>query len=312
MVTIKDVAKEAGVGVGTVSRYINGAAAVKTKNRILIDDAVKKLGYEVNAIARSMKTQKTMTIGVIVHTLANMFSMKVIENIENVVSKAGYSVIVAGCGGDEKLQREKIMEMRKRMVDGIVIMPVARNSQKIKNIVGDTACILVDRLLDKNIFDSVTVDNETIVYEKMSEVIKLGFKKFAIIEGPENVSNAEERKKGFYKALEKNNIKSVFSISADYDINGGFDAMRKVLENGDTEAVFISNYEQLVGGLKALNGSDEKIYIIGFDGIEFPWLLDNPFTFIEQPIEEIGKRAANLLLERISKPDMEIKNIVIR
>lgn len=312
MVTIKDVAKEAGVGVGTVSRYINGDAAVKTKNRILIDDAVKKLGYEVNAIARSMKTQKTMTIGVIVHTLANMFSMKVIENIENVVSKAGYSVIVAGCRGDEKLQREKITDMKKRMVDGIVIMPVARNSQKIKNIVGDTACILVDRLLDKNIFDSVTVDNETIVYEKMSEVVKLGFKKFAIIEGPENVSNAEERKKGFYRALKKNNIERGFSVSADYDINGGFDAMRKVLENSDTEAVFISNYEQLVGGLKALNGSDRKIYIIGFDGIEFPWLLDNPFTFIEQPIEEIGKRAANLLLERISNPNMEIKNIVIR
>lgn len=312
MVTIKDVAKEAGVGVGTVSRYINGDAAVKTKNRILIDDAVKKLGYEVNAIARSMKTQKTMTIGVIVHTLANMFSMKVIENIENVVSKAGYSVIVAGCGGDEKLQREKITDMKKRMVDGIVIMPVARNSQKIKNIVGDTACILVDRLLDKNIFASVTVDNETIVYEKMSEVVKLGFKKFAIIEGPENVSNAEERKKGFYRALKKNNIERGFSVSADYDINGGFDAMRKVLENSDTEAVFISNYEQLVGGLKALNGSDRKIYIIGFDGIEFPWLLDNPFTFIEQPIEEIGKRAANLLLERISNPNMEIKNIVIR
>ena len=85
--TIRDVAKEAGVGVGTVSRYINGDSSVKSKNRILIDDAIRRLGYEVNSIARSMKTQKTMTIGVVVHSLTNMFSMKVIENIEKVVGK---------------------------------------------------------------------------------------------------------------------------------------------------------------------------------------------------------------------------------
>lgn len=311
MVTIKDVAKEAGVGVGTVSRFINGDEAIKTKNRILINDAIKKLGYEVNSIARSMKTQKTMTIGVIVHSLTNMFTMKVIENIEQSVAKNGYSIIVAGCGGNEKIQQEKITEMKKRMVDGLVIMPVAKDSQKIKKVIGDIPCILVDRTFDENIFDSVTVDNETFVYENMCNVIKLGFKKIGIIEGPESISNAVERKNGFYKALKKNNIECSFSISVNYDMSEGFEAMLKILER-DIEAVFISNYEQLVGALKALNGSDKKIYIIGFDGIELPWLFNIPHTFIEQPIEKIGKKAAELLLERISNPNMDIKNIVIR
>jgi len=311
MVTIKDVAKEAGVGVGTVSRYINGDDSIKIKNRILINDAIKKLGYEVNSIARSMKTQKTMTIGVIVHSLTNMFSMKVIENIEQSVAKIGYSIIVAGCSGNEKVQQEKIIDMKKRMIDGLVIMPVAKNSQKIKKIVGDIPCVLVDRTFDENIFDSVTVDNEILVYEKMCEVIKLGFKKIGIIEGPESISNAVERKNGFYKALKKNNIECSLSISANYEISDGFEAMTKILEKG-IETVFISNYEQLVGALKALNGSDKNIYIVGFDGIELPWLLNIPYTFIEQPIEKIGKRAAELLLERISNPDMDIKNIVIR
>ena len=201
MVTIKDVAKEAGVGVGTVSRFINGDDAVKTKNRILINEAIKKLGYEVNSIARSMKTQKTMTIGVIVHSLTNMFSMKVIENIEQYLEGMGYGIIVAGCGGNENIQYEKIIKMKKRMVDGLVIMPVTRDSEKIKNIVTDIPCILVDRVLDKNIFDSVTVDNETLVFEKMCEVIKQGLKKIAVIEGPESISN--ERKKDFTMLLKK-------------------------------------------------------------------------------------------------------------
>ncbi len=311
MVTIKDVAKEAGVGVGTVSRYINGDNAIKTKNRILINDAIKKLGYEVNSIARSMKTQKTMTIGVIVHSLTNMFSMKVIENIEQFVSKKGYSVVIAGCGGNELVQKEKIIKMKNRMVDGLVIMSVTRDSQMIKNIIGNTPCILVDRTFDENIFDSVTVDNETLVYEKMCEVLKIGYEKIGIIEGPESISNAIERKNGFYKALKKYNLECKAAISTNYEADAGFEAMVKILEN-DVEVVFISNYEQLVGALKAVNVIDKKIYIVGFDGIELPYFLNTPYTFIEQPIEEIGKRAAKLLLERISNTNMDIKNIVIR
>lgn len=309
--TIKDVAKEAGVGVGTVSRHINGDNTIKIKNRILIDEAIKKLGYEVNSIARSMKTQKTMTIGIVVHSLANMFSMRVIESIEKSVSKFGYGVIVAGCGNNEKNQYEKLTNLKKRIVDGFVVMPVSKNAQKIKSIVKNSPCILVDRLLDENIFDSVTVDNEIMVYEKMSEAIKLGFKKFAIIQGPDFISNAVERKKGFYNALEKSKLICNAAVTVDYTVDGGFDAMKKILKE-DIDSVFISNYEQLIGALKALNNSDKNIYVVAFDGIETPWLLDIPFTFIPQPIEEIGKKAADLLIQRILNPDMDIKNIVIR
>lgn len=190
-------------------------------------------------------------------------------------------------------------------------MPVTRDSEKIKNIVTDIPCILVDRVLDKNIFDSVTVDNETLVFEKMCEVIKQGLKKIAVIEGPESISNALERKKGFYNALEKNNIKCEFSVTADYDADAGFEAMTAALER-NIDMVFISNHEQLIGALKALNKSDKRIYIVGFDGIDLPWLLNMPYSFIEQPIEEIGRRAAGLLIERIENPDMAIKNVVIR
>ena len=78
------------------------------------------------------------------------------------------------------------------------------------------------------------------------------------------------------------------------------------------DMVFISNHEQLIGALKALNKSDKRIYIVGFDGIDLPWLLNMPYSFIEQPIVEIGRRAAGLLIERIENPDMAIKNVVIR
>ncbi len=311
MVTIKDVAKEAGVGVGTVSRYINGDSSIKTRNRILIDDAIKKLGYQVNLIAKSMKTQRTMTIGVVVHSFTNMFSMKVIENIEKYVSPMGYSVIIAGCGGDSETQYQKILEMKKKMVDGYIIMPASPNADRVKSITGNAPCVLVDRLMDKNVFDSVTIDNETMVFERMDNVLKMGFDKIGIIEGPDYVSNAIDRQNGFFKALEKNNKKCHFAIKGDYDYDFGFDAMQKVLQN-DCDLVFISNKEQLIGALRALNGSTKKIYIVAFDGIDYPWLMKENYSFIIQPIEEIGKRVAKLLIERLANPYMEIKNIVIR
>ena len=120
-----------------------------------------------------------------------------------------------------------------------------------------------------------------------------------------------ERKSGFYKALQKYGIECVLSIKKKYGVNEGFEAMKEVLRS-EAEVVFVSNGEQLVGALKAMNISDKDIYIVGFDGIELPWLLNKPCAFITQPIREIGEKAAGLLIEIISNPDMKIKNIVIR
>ncbi len=312
MATIKEVAQMAGVGVGTVSRYINGDKGIKDKNKALIENAINVLDYQVNPIARSMKTQRTMTIGVVVHSLTNMFSMKVIESLENTVEEQGYSIIVSGCSSNEELQYKKLKELKKRRVDGIIILPVGRSSRRVKEIVGDTPCIVLDRLLDKNVFDSVSVNNFAMVYDKMKKVIELGYKKIGIIEGPDNISNAVDRKNGFYAALKDSGIKCRFSVTADYSLQGGYKGMRQAIESG-CDCVFASNKEQAIGALKAVceDGEGSKLYTVCFDDIELPWSLNKPFSCIPQPIEAIGKAAGELLLKRILNPDMEIESIVI-
>lgn len=107
MPTIKDVAREAGVSVGTVSRYLNGAV-LKEQNQRRIDAAVARLGYRRNALARSMKTGRSMLVGVIVPALSNMFSMRVIEGVEHALEAHGFSVLVADSGGDAAREREKV------------------------------------------------------------------------------------------------------------------------------------------------------------------------------------------------------------
>lgn len=311
MSTIKDVAKEAGVGVGTVSRYINGNANLKLRNRMSIDNAIKKLGYKVNPIARSMKTQKTMTIAVVVHSLTNMFSMSVIETIEDTIEKSGYSLIVAGCHGNEENQYRKIADLRNKMVDGFIILLVGQNSSKIKKITEDIPVILVDRLLDRNIFDSVTVANEQMVYDELKAAIENGYKKIGIIEGPDSISNAVERKEGFYRALSEFDIKCVKAVKKDYTYKGGYEGMKELLES-NLEAVFVSNREMVIGALNFLGKSDKDIYFIGFDDIELPEFINIKCKFISQPIYEIGKTAATLLLDRINNINKKVTNIIIR
>lgn len=307
--TINDVAREARVGVGTVSRYLNGYQ-LKQSNMDAIKTAIEKLGYKRNVVARSMKTGKSMTIAVVVPNLANMFSMRIIESIERVLEDCEYSVIVADCNGREEMLFQKLSLLKNKMVDGFVLMSVSNDSAMIKTIIEDTALVLIDRTLDENIFDSVTVNNETASYKAVVKMLQNGIRKIGIIEGPQNISTAKERSSGYKKALLEYNISNDFCVDGGYTYQSGFESMKKLL-NYDLEAVFTSNYELTLGAINAINNSGKQLKLIGFDSLELSNVINMPIISISQPIEEIGEKAAKLLLDRINNPNREPQNIII-
>jgi LacI family transcriptional regulator len=308
MATLKDVAKETGLALGTVSRYINGEQ-LKPQNMKAIENAIKKLGYETNSIARSMKTGKTMMIAVIVPYLANMFSMRVIESIEKELKKDGYCVIVTDCHGNEVEELRRIEFLKCRQVDGIVLMPSGSSAARIKEKAGKTPLILIDRILDEPFFDSVIIDNEQMTYDQVRKLLMDGIKRIGIIEGPDNISTAVQRKKGYLRALSEYGIENVHVAKCnEYSYEEGYKAMKQ-LEAAELQAVFASNYELSVG---AVNASDNtKLRILGFDTFEIPVRFQENYTGIQQPIEKIGKLSAVTLLSRIQDPDKPIENIII-
>lgn len=308
MATLKDVAKETGLALGTVSRYINGEQ-LKPQNMKAIENAIKKLGYETNSIARSMKTGKTMMIAVIVPYLANMFSMRVIESIEKELKKDGYCVIVTDCRGNEVEELRRIEFLKCRQVDGIVLMPSGSSAASIKEKAGKTPLILIDRILDEPFFDSVIIDNEQMTYDQVRKLLVDGIKRIGIIEGPDNISTAVQRKKGYLRALSEYGIENVHVVKCnEYSYEEGYKAMKQ-LEAAELQAVFASNYELSVG---AVNASDNtKLRILGFDTFEIPVRFQENYTGIQQPIEKIGKLSAVTLLSRIQDPDKPIENIII-
>lgn len=308
MATIKDLSKYTGLSVGTISRYLNGEQ-LKPKNQELIEEGINKLGYERNLIARSMKTGKTMTIAVIVPYLANMFSMRVIESIQRELQKSSYCVLVSDCSGDLKQEISRIEMMKGRQVDGFVLMPSGNKAETIKKTVGNVPLILVDRILDKPIFDSVIINNEEKTYEHVIELFKLGTRRIGIIKGPDQISTARQRRLGYEKALAEYNIQTKYEYQCkEFSIEEGYKGMKE-LEKYNLEAIFASNYELSVGAVNANDNNNLKI--LGFDTFDIPVRYYDNYTGIAQPIEEIGRLAAIVLLDRINNPNKEIENLVI-
>lgn len=308
MATIKDVANEAGLSVGTVSRYLNGGK-LKQHNRECIEAAIENLSYERNAIARSMKTGQTLTIGVIVPHLANMFSMRVIESIENELQDSGYCMIVSDCRANSKTELERISFFKSRHVDGFVLMPSGYRADEVKAAAGETPLILIDRILDRPIFDSVIIDNEKIAYENVCRILQQGVTKIGIIQGPALISTAGQRQRGYERALKDYGISSKYEAKCtEYSFEQGYHGMKE-LAKYPLQAVFASNYELSVGAVNA--NEDPYLKILGFDTFEIPVRHQECYTGICQPVEKIGKRAAQALLQRLSQPEKEIENFII-
>lgn len=309
MATINDIALKTGLSVGTVSRYLNGET-VKPKNKALIDAAVEELGYRKNALARSMKTGKSMTVAVVIPMLSNMFSMRVIEAIEKTVEKDGYSVLIAGCERSTDKMYEKLELMKERMVDGFVIMPTRDiAAERIKKITEDVPVVIIDRYPDEPIFDSVTIDNERLVYDKIKEIIARGIRKIGFIEGPQDISTAYQRKRGYLRAMEEAGYDVPHTAACEtYSVEEGMRAMKELNGRG-LEAVFASNYELSLGALLA--NDEPSVKIIGVDKIELADKLVGSYEYVPQPLEAIGENAARLLLRRMEDKNVPIRDYVI-
>ena len=143
--TMKDIARLTGLSLATISKYLNGGHVLPA-NRSAIETAIAELGYTVNTVARSLKTNRSMTIGVLIPALENVFSTSIISSLEHILQKAGYSVIVCDYQHQPALEREKLAFLARRQIEGLVMMPLALEQSDLRKIIGrQIATVLIDR-----------------------------------------------------------------------------------------------------------------------------------------------------------------------
>ena len=306
--TMKDIAKRTGLGLATISSYFNGGN-VREKNRVKIEEAIEELHYEVNEVARGLKTNATKTIGVVIPELNNTFCAEIITGMEDVLRSHGYATIVCDCRTDKKLERDAVEFLSRKRVDGI--MDAEGNHLKKFQKTGKPI-VLIDRRIQELSCDSVLVDNEKAAEDAMRVFFKAGHRKIGIIGGPEEISTAQERLQGYRSAYEKENlpVRESLIYHGDYTIQGGVRGIEKlVADNPDMTAVFVTNYEMTMGAVIGMNELDlkipEQLSMIGFDNLQFARACSPKLTIVAQPTSGIAREVASIMLKRLGEAESE-------
>lgn len=316
--TIKDIAKKTGLGLATISSYLNGGN-VREKNRILIEEAIEALHFEVNEMARGLKTNRTRLIGIIIPELNNPFFAEVVAEMEDILRSHGYATMLCDCRTDEKREAEAVEFLKKRRVDGVIAVPVTKEGICFRELqaVG-IPVVTVDRKLENMNCDCVLVDNRGGTQRAVERFIEAGHKRIGIITGKNEVYTTKERLWGYYDALKEAGIERDEKLIANgqFTIKGGAKALKELVENNhDMTAVFVCNYEMMVGAMIEINELGlripEQLSFIGFDNIEFAKACVPRLSIVTQPTKEIAKEAINCMLKKLEHGMETLPNTTI-
>jgi len=321
MTTIKDVAKIAGVSVGTVSNVLNELDTVSEANKTRVMDTIKILGFKPNKIASSLSKKKTMNIGLIIPNVSSPFYSDLINGVTETLDSNGYNVFLCSSGNNIIKETKIINDLLSMWIDGIILIPVYSDSRDVKDMESiNIPIVLVNREINGLTRDIVIFDNFGGAYEATNFLIKKNHKKIIILNGPEYSRSFEERLLGWQTAMEENRLyKKNLVFRGDFSVESGYDMMLKSLnELTEIDAVFASSDLIALGALNALEERSinvpDDISIIGFGDIYLSKFLKPSLTTIRRPFYNIGKTAVSILLEKIQgKPFNEkFKKFIIK
>jgi LacI family transcriptional regulator len=317
--TMSDVAERAGVSKATVSHVLNTTRFVKEETRQRVMQAIAELGYRPSAVARSLTTNRTQIIGVIVSDASNYFFAEVLCGIEDVLRPQNYSIIV--CNTSEILERESnyLDLLLRQRVDGIIAAATSQRWDVLSEAeTQHTPVVFVDRTFEGLEGTYVGVDNAGGAFQGTKFLIECGHRKIGILAGFQRLSSMRERLAGFSQALQEYEITlpEDWVIFSKLSIEGGQEAMKQILSLPERPtAVFINNNLLSLGALLAVKElglhCPEDIAIVGFD--DHPWaaVSDPPLTVIRQPALEVGQKAAELLLKLINTEESLEARVVL-
>lgn len=310
MANIQDVAKYAGVSISTVSRVLNGRGRVNADVVTNVQAAIQELHYTPNRAARSLRTQQSRIIGLLISDIQNPFFTALIRGIEDVAQRNGYSLIL--CNSDENAQKERqyIEILCAEHVAGAIIVPTYENQRSIQ-IFNDQhiPVVAVDRKAQN--VDAVIVDNKRGAYDAISHLIANGYQRIGIITGPRKTTTGRERLEGYYQALQEAGIAIDPAIvrSGSFKTDSGRALTSELLDvQPHIDALFVANNLMTLGALETLHARNLQVpYDIGMVGFdEMPWatLGSISLTTVTQPVYEIGSTAAMRLFQRLQNPDI--------
>jgi LacI family transcriptional regulator len=308
MPTVQDVARRAGVSVATVSYVLNGTRFVSAGLRERVLAAVRELHYEPNAAARTLRSNRSHTLGLILPDLRNPFFTETVRGIEDVAEAHGYTVLLANSDEDPQREATHLRVLRAKHVDGLIIAPAGGPYQELEQLVDmGFPLVLLDRDLAGLGASSVMLDNEAAARAAVDHLIGLGHRRIGMIAGRPPISSTVDRQRGYRRALDKAGLPFDEQLVATggSTIEGGAAAASSLLERrSPPTAIFSANNLMTIGAVMAIErhglSVPRDIALVGFD--DFPWadVFRPRLTTVAQPLYDLGRTAADLVLKQLS------------
>jgi LacI family transcriptional regulator len=321
MPSIKKVAEIAGVSVGSVSHVITGSTPVSETLRAKVQAAIRQLNYHPNHVARSLKTSKTCTLGIIVPDMTIPFFPQVIRGAEAAARKSDYSLIAVNSDDDGERQKDLLSLLRSQRVEGILLVVAAAPAplNQISLIIdAGIPIVCLDRIPDRVSVDSVSVEDLEAAEAGVKHLIEMGHRRIALVTGPLALKNERRRVQGYHQALDEEGIRVDEGLIWTGNLRTSDVAAmcRERLSNGQRpDALFCTNGPSALAVLHALRDcglrTPEDIGFATFDELTVADVFTPSITTVVQPAYDIGFRAAEMLLDRINGTADE-KTVTVR
>lgn len=330
MATIKDVALRAGVSVTTVSHVLNSTRHVSLGVRERVDGAIRELGYVPNAMARSLKSNTTSTLGMLIPNCSNPYFAEIVRIVEDRCFAAGYTLVL--CNTDDAPERQSVYlkVMAERRIDGVVVVSTGAAggdgggdalARQLRGLGVPT--VLLDREIDEPACDLVETAHMQGGLLAVRHLLSLGHRRIACIGGPAGVTPSEQRIEGWRMAMAESGAmpgpQGAGSLlwRGGFTSQGGYEAMHAILRTTPRpSAVFVCNDLMAIGALRAAHESGvpvpDELSIVGFDDIELAAYASPPLTTVAQPKERIGAMAVDMLLERVAGQRHDARTVVLQ
>lgn len=305
MSTISDVAKRAGVSTMTVSRVIHHAGYVNQHTRERVEKAILELGYVPNALARSLRFKQTGTIALILTDITNPFFTTIARCVEDTASAQGFSVMFCNTDESEREEIEYINVLLQKQVDGVLLVPASVSTTSVDLLQHHSVPVVVlDRHIPEAQVDIVRCDSAQGAVLLTDHLLALGHRRIALLNGPAHISTSMDRVSGYHQVLSEAGLTGIV-YNGDFTQPSGYQMAQAALGlSPRPTALFAANNFIAIGAYHAIRDAEmhipEDISLVAFDDLPATFVLDPFLTAAAQPAYEMGRRAAELLLARLS------------
>ncbi|MDP5273319.1 catabolite control protein A [Chengkuizengella axinellae] len=319
-VTIYDVARESGVSMATVSRVVNNNPNVKPQTRKKVFDAIEKLGYRPNAVARGLASKKTTTVGVVIPDISNTIFSEVARGVEDIANMYRYNIIL--CNSDKKKEKEiqVINTLLEKQVDGLLFMGGTVSEDHIQAFkTASVPIVLCGTKEESEKIPSVDIDHEKAAYDAVQSLINAGHRDIALIGGNfEDLAKGFARYQGYKKAMEDAGLtlnEDLIRVG-NFRYESGLESMKQFLQTErKPSAVFAVTDEMAIGAIHAIQDEGlkvpEDISVISVDNIRMASMVRPLLTTVAQPMYDIGAVSMRLLTKLMVNEEIEQSQIIL-